>query len=44
VLHVTHALIDLSSGLYSSLPQSRGFTADLFPTVGAWLRSRDIAR
>jgi pimeloyl-ACP methyl ester carboxylesterase len=37
VLHMTHALIDLPNGLYSSLPRSRGFTATLFPTVGRWL-------
>ena len=43
VLHMTHALIDLPSGLYSSLPQSRGFTADLFPAIGEWLRNRHVA-
>jgi len=43
VLRMTHALIDLPNGLYSSLPQSRGFTATLFPTVGDWLRRHDIA-
>jgi uncharacterized protein len=42
VLHMTHALIDLPNGLYSSLAGSRGFTADLFPTVGAWLAAHGI--
>lgn len=43
VLPMTHALIDLPNGLYSSLRQSRGFNAGLFPAIGGWLRSRAIA-
>ena len=43
VLHMTHALIDLPTGLYASLPQSRGFTAALFPSVGAWLAAHGVA-
>jgi uncharacterized protein len=42
VLPMTHALIDLPNGLYSSLARSRGFNAGLFPAVGGWLRSRGI--
>ncbi|HEY6960303.1 MAG TPA: prolyl oligopeptidase family serine peptidase [Gaiellaceae bacterium] len=44
VLPMTHALLDLPNGLYSSLARSRGFAAQLFPTVGAWLRARGILR
>jgi uncharacterized protein len=43
VLPMTHALLELPTGLYSSLPQSRGFAPGLFPAVGDWLRSRGIA-
>ena len=43
VLHMTHALIDLPNGLYSSLAESRGFTATLFPTIGDWLRRHGLA-
>ena len=39
VLPVTHALLELPTGLYSSLPRSRGFTPRLYPTVGRWLRT-----
>ncbi len=42
VLPMTHALIDLPNGLYSSLSRSRGFNAGLFPAVGDWLRSRRL--
>jgi hypothetical protein len=42
VLPMTHALIDLPNGLYSSLARSRGFNARLFPAVGDWLRSRRL--
>jgi dienelactone hydrolase len=44
VIHSTHALLELPSGLYSSLPQSRGFAPELFPAVGAWLRSHGLTR
>jgi pimeloyl-ACP methyl ester carboxylesterase len=43
VLHMTHALLELPSGLYASLPRSRGFTATLFPTVGDWLRRHGLS-
>ena len=39
---MTHALIDLPTGLYSSPQQSRGFIAALFPSMGDWLGSRHI--
>jgi dienelactone hydrolase len=42
VLPMTHALLDLPNGLYSSLPQSRGFIPGLFPAIGSWLRGKDI--
>lgn len=44
VLPMTHALLELPTGLYSSLSQSPGFEPGLFPAVGAWLRSRSIVR
>jgi dienelactone hydrolase len=44
VLKGTHALLQLPTGLYSSLAQSRGFLTGLYPAVGAWLRSRDIVQ
>ena len=43
VLPMTHALIDLPTGLFSSLGQSRGFTATLFPAVGDWLHRHSLA-
>jgi pimeloyl-ACP methyl ester carboxylesterase len=42
VLHMTHALLELPTGLYSSLPASHGFAEGLYPAVGAWLRSRGV--
>ena len=44
VLSMTHALIDLPNGLYSSLARSRGFNAGLFPAVGGWLRRQRVVR
>jgi uncharacterized protein len=44
VLPSTHALLELPTGLYSSLPQSRGFVPGFFTSIGDWLRSRDIVR
>lgn len=44
VLPVTHALLELPTGLYSSLSQSPGFVPALFPAIGDWLRSRSIVR
>jgi pimeloyl-ACP methyl ester carboxylesterase len=44
VLQSTHALLELPTGLYSSLPQSSGFVSGFFTSIGDWLRSRDIVR
>lgn len=44
VLPMTHALLELPTGLYSSLAQSTGFASELFPAIGDWLRSRSIVR
>jgi pimeloyl-ACP methyl ester carboxylesterase len=44
VLPVTHALLELPTGLYSSLGRSAGFVPSLFPAIGEWLRSRNIVR
>lgn len=42
VLHSTHALLELPTGLYSSLGRSRGFVEGLYPALGEWLGSRGI--
>src|SRR5262249_33676542 len=42
VLHMTHALLELPTGLYTSLTASRGFAPGLYPAIGAWLTSRGI--
>ena len=44
VLRSTHALLELPTGLYSSLSQSHGFVDGLYPSIGAWLRSKAIVR
>lgn len=44
VLPMTHALLELPTGLYASLGRSPGFEPGLFPAVGAWLRSRGVVR
>jgi uncharacterized protein len=44
VLPMTHALLELPNGLYSSLPRSPGFVPTLFPTVGGWLLRHGLAR
>jgi pimeloyl-ACP methyl ester carboxylesterase len=44
VLPMTHALLVLPTGLYSSLARSPGFAPGLYPAIGAWLRSRDVVR
>jgi hypothetical protein len=40
---MTHALLELPTGLYASLPSSLGFAAGLFPAIGDWLRRHDLA-
>ena len=44
VLPMTHALLQLPTGLYASLGRSPGFAPGLYPAIGRWLRSRGIAR
>jgi uncharacterized protein len=44
VLPMTHALLLLPDGLYSSLGRSPGFAPGLYPAIGDWLRSRGVAR
>jgi uncharacterized protein len=44
VLPMTHALLELPTGLYSSLSQSPGFARGLFPAIGEWLHNRSIVR
>ncbi len=44
VLPMTHALLQLPTGLYASLGRSPGFAPELYPAIGRWLRSRGIAR
>jgi pimeloyl-ACP methyl ester carboxylesterase len=44
VVHATHTLLELPSGLNSDIARSRGFAATLFPEVGRFLRSRQIVR
>jgi pimeloyl-ACP methyl ester carboxylesterase len=43
VIHATHTLLDLPSGLNDEIPRSRGFGAGLFSRVAEWLRARAIA-
>jgi pimeloyl-ACP methyl ester carboxylesterase len=42
VVHATHTLLELPSGLNAEIPRSRGFAATLFPAVAAWLGERRI--
>ncbi|MGZ4348576.1 MAG: hypothetical protein ACXVFB_15165, partial [Gaiellaceae bacterium] len=42
VLPMTHALLELPTGLYASLARSRGFAPGLFPAVGDWLRGHGL--
>jgi pimeloyl-ACP methyl ester carboxylesterase len=44
VIHATHTLLDVPSGLNADLVRSRGFGAGLFTSVADWLRSRHIVR
>ena len=37
VVHSTHTLLELPSGLNSGIPRSRGFARGLFPSIGAFL-------
>jgi dienelactone hydrolase len=42
VIHATHTLLDLPSGLNAAIPRSRGFGTGLFDGVAAWLRAHAI--
>lgn len=42
VIHATHTLFDLPSGLNRDIPRTRGFGAGFFSGIGDWLRSRSI--
>jgi pimeloyl-ACP methyl ester carboxylesterase len=42
VVHATHALLDLPSGLNADIPRSRGFASRLFPALRDWLRGRGV--
>jgi pimeloyl-ACP methyl ester carboxylesterase len=42
VIHATHTLLDLPTGLNEEIPRSRGFGRGLFTRVAAWLRARAI--
>ena len=38
VVHSTHTLLELPSGLNSDVPRSRGFARGLFPSIDVFLR------
>jgi pimeloyl-ACP methyl ester carboxylesterase len=44
VIHATHTLLDLPSGLNDDIARSRGFATTLFPEIGRFLRSHRIVR
>ena len=44
VLHTTHTLLDLPSGLNADIPRSRGFAVGLFSTMNEWLRAHSLER
>ncbi len=44
VVHATHTLLDLPSGLNSDIARSRGFASTLYPAIGIFLRSHRIVR
>jgi dienelactone hydrolase len=44
VVHATHTLFDLPSGLNVEIPRSRGFARGLFPAVTRFLSSERIVR
>ena len=43
VVHATHTLLELPSGLNSDIPRSRGFARGLFPSIDAFLRRIGVA-
>jgi pimeloyl-ACP methyl ester carboxylesterase len=44
VVHATHTLLDLPSGLNVDIARSRGFATTLYPEVGRFLRAHAIVR
>jgi hypothetical protein len=44
VVHATHTLLDLPSGLNADIARSRGFAPTLYPELGRFLRSQRIVR
>ena len=44
VVHATHTLLELPSGLNAEIARSRGFATELWPDVGAFLRTHGIVR
>ena len=42
IVHATHTLLDLPSGLNADIPRSRGFARGLFPSIGDFLRRIDV--
>jgi dienelactone hydrolase len=44
IVHATHTLLELPSGLNADIARSRGFAATLWPDVAAFLRRRRIVR
>jgi pimeloyl-ACP methyl ester carboxylesterase len=42
VLPMTHTPIELPTGLFASLPRSRGFVSGFFPALGDWLRRHHL--
>jgi uncharacterized protein len=44
VVHATHTLLDLPSGLNTDIARSRGFATTLYPDVGRFLRAQRIVR
>jgi dienelactone hydrolase len=44
VVHATHTLLELPSGLNVDIARSRGFASGLWPDVGAFLRKQGVVR
>jgi pimeloyl-ACP methyl ester carboxylesterase len=44
VVHATHTLLELPSGLNADIARSRGFATTLYPEVGRFLRAHAIVR
>jgi pimeloyl-ACP methyl ester carboxylesterase len=44
VVHATHTLLELPSGLNADIARSRGFATTLYPEVGRFLRAHAIVQ